>query len=87
MWAAAALSAARGYITAGDQNRIRDLIAAYDLPTRPEATSTELAQAIRKDKKREGARIHFVYLESVGRAVVETVTLDDLAAALALSLA
>ena len=34
--------------------------------------------ALRKDKKREGSRIHFVFLEALGRACVEEIELDEL---------
>ena len=34
--------------------------------------------AMRKDKKREGARIHFVFLDALGSARVEEIPLDEL---------
>ena len=38
----------------------------------------ELADAIRKDKKRADNRIHFVLLNGIGNARVEQLTLDEL---------
>jgi 3-dehydroquinate synthase len=34
--------------------------------------------AMRKDKKREGDRIHFVFLDALGSACVEEIALESL---------
>jgi len=78
MVVAAGLSAARGMISGKDVERISSLLARFNLPTKMEGNKDMVLDAMAKDKKREGDHIHFVLLQSIGKAVVEQISLDEL---------
>lgn len=78
MLLAARLSVEKGLLKAADAERLGKIISAYGLPTRPPVDGSSLLAALRKDKKREGNRIHFVFLQAPGRAVVEEIALETL---------
>lgn len=82
MVVAAKLSAQRGLLAEGDVRRLVALLESLELPTRIDIDKSEAMRAMRRDKKREGSRIHFVLLDGIGRAVVEQISIDELGAAL-----
>ncbi len=82
MAVAARLSVARGRLDAAACRRLLDLIRAYGLPVKIDGDRRALMDALARDKKRQGDRIHFVLLEALGRAVVEAVPLAELEAVL-----
>jgi 3-dehydroquinate synthase len=61
----------RGLMPEEEARRIPRLLECLGLPVRAEADPRALMDAIAKDKKREGDRIHFVFLRRIGEAVVE----------------
>jgi 3-dehydroquinate synthase len=75
---AANLSVEKGLLGRVDADRLENIIQSYGLPVRPPVDGPSMLAALRKDKKREGSRIHFVFLEALGRAGVEEIELDDL---------
>ena len=75
---AAKLSVQKGWLADADVDRLDRILQSYGLPVRPPVDAASMLAALRKDKKREGRRIHFVFLESLGKAVVEELDLDDL---------
>ncbi|MEE4608567.1 MAG: 3-dehydroquinate synthase [Desulfobacteraceae bacterium] len=75
---AARLSCTLGLLTAADARRLLDLITAYGLPTGIDGEPEALMDALAKDKKRAGDQVHFVLLESLGRAVVRPIPLAAL---------
>ncbi len=75
---AAKLSVEKCLLPMEDANRLESIIRHYGLPVTPPIDVPSMLVAIRKDKKREGERIHFVFLESLGRACVEEIAFDDL---------
>lgn len=75
---AARLSVASGLLPAAAAGRIERIVEAYGLPTRPPVSRQALLSTLRKDKKREGDRIHFVFLDDPGRARVAAIGLDEL---------
>jgi len=75
---AAGMSVEKGLLPRGDADRLEKIIQDYGLPVRPPVDFPSMLAALRKDKKREGDRIHFVFLEALGRARVEEIGLDDL---------
>jgi len=75
---AARLSAARGLLADADVVRLSSLIDAYGLPTVIDAPAIALIDALRHDKKRAGDEIHFVLLDRIGSAVVETIPIREL---------
>ena len=82
MTAAAELSVHRGLISQADCARLISLLAAYNLPTRLQTEPANLVQALARDKKREGRDMHFVLLQGLGQAVVQTLPLSEVEAAL-----
>lgn len=75
---AAALSVKRGILTADDNQRLRALLNNLNLPTHVGSETKAVVNAIEKDKKREGNRIHFVLLNGIGNAVVHQITIEEL---------
>ncbi|MCU0600095.1 MAG: 3-dehydroquinate synthase [Desulfobacterales bacterium] len=78
MVVAAELSAARGMISGKDVDRISNLLSRFNLPTKMEGNKDTVLDALAKDKKREGDHIHFVLLQSIGKAVIEPISLAEL---------
>jgi 3-dehydroquinate synthase len=79
---AANLSVKKGLLTLEEHKRLRMLLNDLSLPTRFDAEAEIVFEAIGKDKKREGDRIHFVLLNGIGNAVVEQITIEELKEAL-----
>ena len=79
---AALISVKRGYLAAQEAQRIEDLLAKLGLPARIQVEKRALMDALRKDKKRQGDRIHFVLLDQIGRAVVDEIAIAELEATL-----
>ena len=80
MVVASELSVKKGYLSPEDGKRIERLLQALKLPTRFPFDGKRVLGALRKDKKREGDEIHFVFLQGIGRAVVKKISLVDLEA-------
>jgi 3-dehydroquinate synthase len=80
MVAAARLSAARGLLSDDGVERLEALLRCFGLPVRVPVPCDTAAvfEALKKDKKREGDRIHFVLLDAIGRARVEALTLAEI---------
>ena len=79
---ASALSVKKGLLTAEEDQRLRAVLKNLKLPIRSEAQSQKILDAITKDKKRAGDRIHFVLLNGIGNARVDQLTLRELKGAL-----
>jgi 3-dehydroquinate synthase len=75
---ASALSAKRGYLPQRDVGRIKTLLRKLKLPTKPQFDGVRVLDAIERDKKKEGERIHFVMLQGIGHAVVEEISMNEL---------
>ena len=80
---AAKLSANRGLLTDADVRRLKDLLAHLHLPTALPIDSDRVIDAMARDKKRQGERIHFVLLSAIGAATVDSISLSELEAAVA----
>ncbi|OQY55650.1 MAG: 3-dehydroquinate synthase [Desulfobacteraceae bacterium 4572_88] len=78
MVAAAELSEKKGLLRAEETGRIRALLENLRLPTRIEGDRKKIADALRKDKKKEKDRINFVLLHSIGKAIVEEISIKEL---------
>jgi 3-dehydroquinate synthase len=76
------LSVQKGLLSAEEDQRLGDLLKNLKLPTRLEGHPLEILDAIAKDKKRAGDRIHFVLLNGIGSARVDQLTLEELKGAL-----
>jgi 3-dehydroquinate synthase len=75
---AAGLSVKMGRLSAAAYQRIPALLRRLRLPVSTAADPGRVLAALRRDKKREAARIHFVLLDDIGRAVVEEVDIHEL---------
>jgi 3-dehydroquinate synthase len=73
MVAAAALSVKMGLLERGAADRLTALLQRLELPTGVWHAPQNILEALKHDKKREGDQLHFVLLESIGRAVIERV--------------
>jgi 3-dehydroquinate synthase len=80
---AADLSVRRGFLAAGDRDRLKELLRRLGLPLGPGAAIAPeaLVDALRKDKKRRGDSLAFVFLEAIGRPIVRDIPLAELESA------
>jgi 3-dehydroquinate synthase len=79
MVVAADLSERRGRLCKKDVQRIKSLLQRLNLPTSVSADKAAVLDALRRDKKRGGDSIHFVFLNAIGNAVVDEMPFQDLA--------
>jgi 3-dehydroquinate synthase len=75
---ASALSVKRGLLSALEHRRLCDLLKKLKLPNSFASSPQQIFDAVAKDKKRAGDRIHFVLLNGIGKAVVELITIKEL---------
>lgn len=75
---ASALSVKRGLLDAHSHERLKSLLVEYRLPVEIDVSKKDLLAAVRLDKKRQNLGLYFVFLESIGRAVVEKMEFDEL---------
>jgi 3-dehydroquinate synthase len=75
---ASAISVRRGRLSAAAYRRIISLLRELRLPTSAAVDSGQMVDALRRDKKRQSAQIHFILLDDIGRAVVEEIAIDEL---------
>ena len=78
MVVAAAFSAKRNHLSDGDSERIEELLRKLKLPTKMKLDREKVLDALRKDKKRKRDSIHFVFLQGIGNAVVEEISMKEL---------
>jgi 3-dehydroquinate synthase len=76
---AASLSVEKGLLPKSAADRLERIIHSYGLPVRPPVDVLSMLAAMRKDKKREGDRIHFVFLDALGSASVQEINFETLA--------
>ena len=76
---AANLSVEKGLLPKSAADRLERIIHSYGLPVRPPVDVSSMLAAMRKDKKREGDRIHFVFLDDLGSACVQETDFATLA--------
>ena len=79
---AAALSVKRGLLSAQEDRRLRDLLEKLQLPNGFASDPQKILDAVTKDKKKAGDRIHFILLAGIGNAVVEPIAIEELEEAL-----
>jgi 3-dehydroquinate synthase len=79
MVVAAELSVSKGLMTKEESNRLRNVLDKLNLPITTEGLDKDKAfEAMKHDKKREGNSVHFILLESIGKAQIQEITFDDL---------
>ncbi len=74
----ARLSQLKGLIQPSEVERIMKLVERAGLPVEAELDAGAIMENIRKDKKRSGSSIQFVWLDGLGHARVEPVSLEEL---------
>jgi 3-dehydroquinate synthase len=72
------LSVQKGLLTAEAAHRFKRLLQRFKLPTTVKVSPDKVMDAIQKDKKRTGDNVHFVFLKSIGKAVVDETSIDSL---------
>lgn len=72
------LSVRKGLLDKKASQRIATLLHRLKLPVDIDFDRRAVFQALKKDKKREKNQMHFVLLESIGKAVVESINLPEL---------
>lgn len=80
MLMASLLSETKGYLDRVTINRIESLLTKLRLHTRVGLDKKAVLDAVRKDKKRSGEKIHFVFLTSIGNTIVEGISFEELEA-------
>ncbi len=78
MMAAANLSLEKNLLQPGDVLRLKNLLESFHLPTAVDLDVSKVMDALARDKKKEGKMIHFVLLNGIGKAVIESIYLDVL---------
>jgi 3-dehydroquinate synthase len=75
---ASALSERKGWISNEDSTRVVNLIRNLGLPTMMPMNWERISKAIKRDKKRRGETIHFVFLLGIGVAAVREIPVEEL---------
>jgi 3-dehydroquinate synthase len=75
---ASVVSVKRGLLSAQEDRRLCSLLKKLKLPNDFTISTQSVFDAVTKDKKRAGDRIHFVLLNGIGHAVVEPITIEEL---------
>ena len=75
---ASKLSEKKGYLQKDDTARLASLLEKFELPVRLEFDPQQVIDAIGKDKKREGDHLKFVFLQKIGKAVVEEIPIQEI---------
>ena len=75
---ASELSVKKGHLQAKNAQRIKRLLGDLKLPTHLPADRKTVFDALQKDKKRKGDRIYFVFLEDIGKAFVDQISIKEL---------
>lgn len=78
MVAACKISFKKGFLETGELERIKKLIKLYGLPVELPFNRSKVFDAIKKDKKREDASVHFVFLSGIGSAFVKEIPIGEL---------
>jgi len=72
------MSVARGMLSSEEAGRIEKLLLNYGLPVQLPNNSDALLEAIKKDKKRVGKEIDFVFLQEIEKAEVIKISYQEL---------
>jgi 3-dehydroquinate synthase len=72
------LSVQQGLLPFQEAERIRNILIQFGLPVDLREDFKEVVQSMKKDKKREGEYLHMVLLKSIGTAVIQKMSIDEL---------
>ncbi len=71
------ISVSRGLLPPADAERLKRVIKNYGLPHKIDMDTEQLRDAIRKDKKRTGDMVKFVFLKDIGDGVIMDIPLSE----------
>jgi len=74
---AAKFSLSKGLITSEECNRIISLLKSFRLLRKHDIPDDQMRQLIMRDKKKAGNDIYFVFLDGIGKAVVDKIAAGD----------
>lgn len=74
---AAGFSCSKGLISMAEYDRIINLLKTFKLLRRHDIPDTQITQLVLRDKKKTGNEIYFVFLEGIGKAIVEKIPLEE----------
>jgi 3-dehydroquinate synthase len=74
---AAGFSLFRGYISEAEYNRVIALLKLFKLLRRHDIPDDQISQLILRDKKKSGNEIYFVFMEGIGKAIVEKIPVSE----------
>lgn len=74
---AAGFSLYRGYISGAEYERVIALLKLFRLLRRHDIPDDQMSQLIMRDKKKSGNDIYFVFMEGIGKAVVEKIPVSE----------
>lgn len=74
---AAGFSLYRGYISEEEYERVIALLKLFRLLRRHDIPDDQMNQLIMRDKKKSGNDIYFVFMEGIGKAVVEKISVSE----------
>ncbi len=75
---AAGYSAHQGYLKNEEYQKILNILENYGLPVLAEIDNKKVFEAMLKDKKRDRQHMHFILLESIGKAFVKETDIESL---------
>lgn len=75
---AAGYSVQQGFLQNEEYQKILTMLESYGLPVLAEVDKKQAFEAMLKDKKRERTQMHFVLLESIGKAFVKETDIETL---------
>jgi 3-dehydroquinate synthase len=75
---AAELSVKKGCLSESEADRLKVLLKRFGLPVRLSLSLEPITAALRLDKKRNGNRLHFVFLKGIGSCEVKEIGLEEL---------
>jgi len=78
MIAAGYLSVKKGFLRQEEFERLIRIVRLFGLPVELTYDRVKVIDAIRRDKKRENASLHFVFLSGIGSSVVREIRVNEL---------
>ena len=78
MVAAAEFSCKKGYISKQDNIKISSLLKDLNLPVEHDFSTKEIVAALQADKKRDGDFIYFIFLEKIGKSLIQKVSFSEI---------
>jgi len=72
------LSERRGLLTTTERDRIVALLSSLGLPTSSDVSREAAIDALLRDKKKEGGKLHFVLMEGIGTVRVDAISIEEL---------